>query len=1123
MLVENLTPQMKEHLTQIKSQEIKIVSFDIFDTLLVRPVINPDDIWQLVGKVAQVPFFLDKRRIAAADSIRYLDYLAEDRELGSIYESYGRIFNCTKEEETRLAQLEMDIEYDLLYPRQSVKCLYDEAIKAGKEVIIASDMYLSIDFISKLLIKNGYDKHTKIYLSSETRLTKKSGNLFNCIINDYRKQGISPSEILHIGDNHRSDYKNAIRAGMKAIQIPSTIDRYNRCRHLKGYLIQNYPGSDNIFFHGMLANYIFDDPYREFIRGSRYNGEAELLGYTLAPFIISFVTWMMGEAKKDEIEQFVFVYRDGYLPQKIYEILGSHLPQVESTAMYLSRAVRRGHYAKDTNGLFDMLKSFFYSTEMTVGDFIRQWVLVQDKDDFDEILHLFMRWGYVGEDAPIGALHQFAHFLHEIEPYFKKNAIAMINLCDEYVHNHLDSSKKVGVFDCGSRFGVNRFLDKYYRLTTVGYSMCADPRVSMGLVELENSIVKAYVPYGMHTMNRLPKGAFIFSRFIEDIVREPASTVLGLKKISNEIGYVRQNTEAYIESETLSQVQKSILDFTQLYNRLFGKYVRYLEFDRVSLFDIIIDSLAKPYKLDAELITQFNLIDSDFMKENRDLYQEWYDKHFSRMPSTSRSISNKSDRLRVWGYQMAERLRVLTPARRFYRFITRRPNAHDDIPAQVDVAIEVVQTQPLFKRENIIMVVGDMNNAAHKLLDNMATSMNEYTWIYFNTRSLELQRKLSFPVVAVPHSFTWGYVPTDVKMKIESSIASRVRNDKVLDDTAKLVKQCFPKVGRGCLVLLAHEISRFYEEAIATVKPKLIVMWNSFTPQCRIANVIAMRQDIPVAYMETGVLPGTLFLETGGQFGASWVARESDRFMALPVNDAELEYAKKLINDWRKTGANRYVQSQSEAMTSVLKNLDTSKKTIFLAGEGFEGGNYPHDKQSQELHTPMFGTSYDAIAPIAAIAKRNGWNLIYKPHPIIYRWRSEPKRIPSNVIFLEEGDINAVIDAADLVIGVTTSVTYTALIRGKPTLTLGYNQLKGKGCAYEAFSMDAIEPTIKEALSQGYTDLQQKAFVKHVAQLNKYYLFDNLTERPLPSGQGLKDAISLLENAICDNNSGAII
>ena len=103
---------------------------------------------------------------------------------------------------------------------------------------------------------------------------------------------------------------------------------------------------------------------------------------------------------------------------------------------------------------------------------------------------------------------------------------------------------------------------------------------------------------------------------------------------------------------------------------------------------------------------------------------------------------------------------------------------------------------------------------------------------------------------------------------------------------------------------------------------------------------------------------------------------------------------------------------------------------------------------------------------------------------------------------VEDANINNLIDFSDL-ITVFSQSAYIALLRSKPVLMLGYMQLKNKGCTYEAFSLDAIEDKIHLALKKGYTGKQKYFFTKHVAQLLRYYLFDDMCERKVRFGKDI--------------------
>jgi hypothetical protein len=79
---------------------------------------------------------------------------------------------------------------------------------------------------------------------------------------------------------------------------------------------------------------------------------------------------------------------------------------------------------------------------------------------------------------------------------------------------------------------------------------------------------------------------------------------------------------------------------------------------------------------------------------------------------------------------------------------------------------------------------------------------------------------------------------------------------------------------------------------------------------------------------------------------------------------------------------------------------------------------------------------------------------------------------------------------------------------------LGYIHLRGQGCTYEAFDRNLIEAVIKNALEKGFTEDQRRSFIKHVARLNKYYLFDEYRQGDLHFGKPSEEVVKYLQAAI---------
>ena len=179
-----------------------IVSFDIFDTLIKRDVYKEHDVFDLIEKRYNATY---KDSI---DNFRYLRVEAEriarknsNTEEVSLKEIYISIALLDKTYETRLEVLrllEEEIEYEISYPNQLIKEVYDYCLLYKKKIYIISDMYLSKKLIEKILKKNGYALYKNLFLSSEIGLQKKTGNLFKHVL---KVEGVKADSIIHIGDN----------------------------------------------------------------------------------------------------------------------------------------------------------------------------------------------------------------------------------------------------------------------------------------------------------------------------------------------------------------------------------------------------------------------------------------------------------------------------------------------------------------------------------------------------------------------------------------------------------------------------------------------------------------------------------------------------------------------------------------------------------------------------------------------------------------------------------------------------------------------------------------------------------------------------------------------------------
>lgn len=212
----------------IKNPHIEYISFDIFDTLLVRPVIHPYDIWSKLQdslpKNMSIEKFISLRKLSEknAKDMVYTFSSKEEPSLKDIYMEFQNISRMTYDDVQPLLKKEIEIENHNLTQRFIGYQIYNLARQYKKKIIAISDTYFDHNFITSILHKNKY-RVDRIFLSSDIGLTKKTGNIYVHILKELSTQ---PHNILHFGDNYISDIQNTNINGIKNIWLPKTIYLY---------------------------------------------------------------------------------------------------------------------------------------------------------------------------------------------------------------------------------------------------------------------------------------------------------------------------------------------------------------------------------------------------------------------------------------------------------------------------------------------------------------------------------------------------------------------------------------------------------------------------------------------------------------------------------------------------------------------------------------------------------------------------------------------------------------------------------------------------------------------------------------------------------------------------------
>ena len=608
----------------VEKKIYKVVSFDLFDTLVVRPVAQPTDIFKIIGRRAKASnYFKDMRMYAEKYARKIKSSFRDDISIDEIYESYQTLFGGEEKDIETLKRLEMEVELEYLRPRKSIKEIYQRVITSGTEVIITTDMYLPKEFIEKILKKNGYESYTSLFVSNNENAAKGTGKLYAKLSKIYNEKGIKNSEILHIGDNLRADIAMAKKYGWNTFYIPKTMALFeeNKCLYHYAQIINSR--LDNGFLIGALANYLFDNPFAHYDVNSYFNGDVKLIGPVLfAPFLLTYTTWMLREIYREKINTVLLAYRDGFLIEKIIRLINKNYDiKLDLIPIYLSRMVRYNSYCQRENGFFEALMDFNVPSSMTVMDFVRNRLLVEENEKAENIFGIFKT--YLGKEKgdTINDMADLLPILDSLSKLYNENAEKNMVFINEYCEKLLDGYEKIAVFDVGYRGSVVEYLSKRYDRRFQGYQILSYSFGDKHTIGNENT--ESYIKYGMETLNAVK----ILHNLVEDLISAEEGTAFKVSKEKDALIVCKEKFEK--KSRNIEIIQNEVIKFIEYFLEMFKKDITELEWERFPEFDFICTFLKNPPIKDAEVIKEMYFTDSNFLGTiNQNIYQEWYNSFF---------------------------------------------------------------------------------------------------------------------------------------------------------------------------------------------------------------------------------------------------------------------------------------------------------------------------------------------------------------------------------------------------------------------------------------------------------------------------------------------------------------
>ncbi len=329
-------------------EDVDAISLDIFDTLFVRRIHDPDEIkrpvanfiadvagqqgiaitgqevWELRDEIEQEHRDRNGKRHPDFEA-RYDDYMQE---------ALFRIFD--KRPPTgfldEVAAFEMRIENSMIVVRGKFAEWLEYLKQQKKRVFLISDIYLPSEYLTELVVEKGLGDYVEdIVSSADSFNAKASGSAWPMLQERFK---LDPDRWIHIGDNPISDGVKPAEFGITAFVLRDLGEK-----HRRGIVHQlSVKARHNPLFRGRYVQQLMLPLEEE-------NCEAPALytdGYNfLGPLLGYFCLSVLEHCRRNNIQRLYFCSREGWTLMRCWEEM---LPFIapegeypEASYLYVSR------------------------------------------------------------------------------------------------------------------------------------------------------------------------------------------------------------------------------------------------------------------------------------------------------------------------------------------------------------------------------------------------------------------------------------------------------------------------------------------------------------------------------------------------------------------------------------------------------------------------------------------------------------------------------------------------------------------------------------------------------------------------------------------------------------------
>lgn len=295
-----------------------VLSFDVFETVLVRRVGAPGSVFLLLGRrlsalglVTVTPEGFAAAREQAERRARRRVGIDRDPTLAQIHRELAWALELSDKVRDETERGELELEAELLRPNPQAERRVQQARRSGARVFFTSDTYLPATFVAEQLRAHGLAPEPgSVLVSCEHLGTKRDGGLFDVLV---ATAGVAPSDIVHLGNDPAADHLAARVAGLRTEPMEAgnlTPDEValEEHREASGGLASALAGAARL------------------ARLERRHADTApalraVAADIVAPTLIAYVHWLLRQSARRDLDTVYFLSREGQVLHAIAQVL----------------------------------------------------------------------------------------------------------------------------------------------------------------------------------------------------------------------------------------------------------------------------------------------------------------------------------------------------------------------------------------------------------------------------------------------------------------------------------------------------------------------------------------------------------------------------------------------------------------------------------------------------------------------------------------------------------------------------------------------------------------------------------------------------------------------------------